>query len=213
MDAAGTETFTADTFYNCCDILAAKDSVLHHIIHAHGYPPFWSRTPGFASLIHIILEQQVSLASALSAYNKLSEKLPKLTPDDFLLLSNEALRDCYFSRQKTVYTRHLASCITSGELNLFSLTHKDNDTISSTLKKVKGIGDWTVNIYLMMVLHRIDVFPLNDIALISSIKHEYQLLHVLTKEDIQQVSKQWKPFRTIAAYLLWHAYLSRRKRQ
>src|SRR5690349_14126159 len=96
------EIFNDQNFYKLCDSLAAKYSVFESIIKQHGYPPLWSRKPTFETLIHIILEQQVSLASALAAFVKLKETLPAITPPLFLLLNDEALKACYFSRQKII---------------------------------------------------------------------------------------------------------------
>lgn len=203
--------FNRQNFYGYCDALAAEHSLFAGIIERYGYPPFWSREPSFETLIHIILEQQVSLASALAAFTKLKQALPVVTPALFLSLSDDDLKNCYFSRQKTGYARHLAACMLDGSLNLDELVLCSNETISSALQKVKGIGHWTANIFLMMSLHRADIFPSNDIALNSSIKHELQLPPHTSKEALLAIAADWKPYRTIAAYLLWHAYLSRKK--
>jgi len=192
--------------------LAAAHRVFQQIITAHGYPPFWSREPNFESLVHIILEQQVSLASALAAFKKLKQTLHEITPASFLQLTDDDLKSCYFSRQKIIYTRHLAACIIDGGIELRKIHTLDNATISSTLQQVKGIGEWTANIFLMMALHRMDIFPINDIALVSSMKDQLALEKNTSKEELLAFTVQWKPYRTIAAYLLWHAYLSKRKK-
>jgi DNA-3-methyladenine glycosylase II len=148
----------------------------------------------------------------LAALNKLKEKITEITPHNLLLLSNDELKDCYFSRQKITYTKHLASAIVTGQLNLDELGVMDNDTIRTTLTKIKGIGNWTVDVYLMMVLRRCDLFPLGDIALMQSVRETKGLAKETSKEIIARVAEKWKPYQTIAAFILWHGYLSKRKR-
>src|SRR4051812_33473252 len=110
--------FTESNYHSICDKLAATDSDLAAIIQTHGYPPLWSRPNTFETLVHIILEQQVSLASALSALNKLREKVQEITPARVLLLTDEEFRACYCSRQKTTYIKYLAEALLSGQINL-----------------------------------------------------------------------------------------------
>jgi DNA-3-methyladenine glycosylase II len=193
-------------------MLASSQELFQNILSLHGYPPFWSRNPGFETLIHIILEQQVSLASALAAYKKLKQVLHEVTPASFIKLTDDDLKACYFSRQKIIYTRDLARHIMDGNINFDDMMRMNNESISLALQQVKGIGHWTANIFLMMSLHRVDIFPLNDIALISSIKHELKTEMPFTKELLLTLSGQWSPYRTIAAYFLWHAYLSRKQK-
>ena len=204
-------TFNEDNFHASCDTVAATDEDLRNIINKHGYPPFWSRTPTFATLIHIILEQQVSLASAKAAFLKLQEKVGHITPEKLLLLTDEELKACYFSRQKIIYARHLATALVDGNLTIEELETMQDDEIRTALKKLKGIGDWTVDVYLMMVLHRTDLFPPGDVALMTSIKEIKKLPKNTPRETLLSIAEQWKPYRTIAAYLVWHAYLEKRK--
>ncbi|MEP7317175.1 MAG: DNA-3-methyladenine glycosylase 2 family protein [Panacibacter sp.] len=205
-----TETFNKDNFHSLCDKLGKKDKHLLAIIKKHGYPPLWSRAPSFATLINIILEQQVSLASAKAAFLKLQEKIGHITPEKILLLSDEALKACYFSRQKIIYARHLATAIVKNELEIEQLEDLTDEEIRTQLKKLKGIGDWTVDVYLMMSLNRCNCFPTGDIALIKSIKEVKNLATETTKETILEIANSWQPYRTIAAYLLWHAYIIKR---
>lgn len=205
--------FTDKNFKSICDNLSTDDPDLESIIHQYGYPPLWKRAATFETLVHIILEQQVSLASALAALNKLKEKVGEITPVNLFLLSNEELKACYFSRQKIIYTRHLASELISGQLNLEELNTMDNDTVRSTLTKLKGIGNWSVDVYLMMVLQRCDIFPLGDVALITSIKETKGLSKETSRKEIAIIAEKWKPYQTVAAFILWHSYLSKRKRQ
>ena len=203
-------SFSHSDFHQLCDAVGRRDKDLRLIIREHGYPPLWSRPEGFATLVHIILEQQVSLASARAAYDRLKDKIGVVTPAKVLTLTDEELRACYFSRQKALYVRHLASAIISGEVKLNKFKELSNEEIRKELTAVKGIGHWTTDVYLMMVLHRCDLFPLGDIALINSAKVVKGLPKEATKEDIEQLSLKWKPYRTIAAFLLWHAYIIRR---
>ena len=203
--------FDDKSFISICDHLATNDTELHFIIHQYGYPPFWKRPASFETLIHIILEQQVSLASALAALNKLKEKIFDITPANVLSLSDKELKDCYFSRQKIIYARHLAAEILSGNLNLKELELMDNNLVRTALLKIKGIGNWSVDVYLMMVLQRCDIFPLGDVALIKSVIETKHLPVAVDKEVIKNLSNQWSPYRTIAAFILWHSYLCKRK--
>ncbi len=204
-------SFTQKIFHQLCDELASRDASFSAIISMYGYPPFWSRPNTFESLIHIILEQQVSLASALSALQKLREKIGKISAENLLALTDDELKACYFSRQKTVYARDLAANILYGNLNLDELELLPDYEIRTKLTAVKGIGNWTTDIYLMMILHRTDVFPGGDLAAVNALKKLKNLPKETSKERLLQIAEAWKPYRTIATMLLWHEYLSRRK--
>ncbi|WP_448701763.1 DNA-3-methyladenine glycosylase family protein [Mucilaginibacter sp. AW1-3] len=194
-----------------CDNVAAIDADLGNIIKTYGYPPLWQRPNTFESLVHIILEQQVSLASALSALNKLKEKIQEITPARLLLLTDEELKGCYFSRQKTIYVRHLAECIVSGQLSLEKLEYLTDDEVRQQLTAIKGIGNWTVDIYLIFILHRADIFPVGDLAAVNALKRIKNLPAGISREDILLIAKSWKPYQTLATMLLWHFYLEERK--
>lgn len=204
------ECFTKDNFYSLCDKLAKKDKHLKTVLQEHSYPPFWSRVPSFATLIHIILEQQVSLASAKAAFLKLEEKIGHITPEKLLALTDEELKACYFSRQKIKYARHLAESILNNELEIEKLNELHDEELRTALKKIKGIGDWTVDVFMMMCLHRCDCFPTGDIALIKSIKEVKALPALTSKEEILLIAEKWKPYKTVAAFILWHAYIKKR---
>lgn len=204
------EQFNSENFHYLCDKLAILDSDFKSIITEFGYPPLWSRTNSFESLVHIILEQQVSLASALAALNKLKEKLIQITPAGFLRLTDEELRLCYFSRQKTSYVRSLALAIEHGDIDLNILASASNEEIRRVLSQLKGIGNWTVDVYLIFVLKRVDIFPLGDLAAVNAIKELKKLPKEVTKESLAGHAGLWQPYRTVATMLLWHYYLSRR---
>lgn len=190
-----------------CDSIAARDEDMKRIIDLYDYPPFWSRPNTFESLVHIILEQQVSLASALAALNKLKETIGEITPIKIRSLSDQELRACYFSRQKSIYVRHLAENILTGKLSLRELETGYEEDIRRRLISVKGIGNWTADIYFIFVLHHPDIFPLGDLAAVNALKKIKRPDHNIEKAEISGITEQWRPLRTIATMLLWHFYL------
>jgi len=204
--------FNHANFQSICDTLAERDSDLARIIQTYGYPPMWNRPNSFESLVHIILEQQVSLASALSALNKLKERILNITPARVLLLTDEEMKACYFSRQKTVYVRYLAEAILSGQIDLDGFVRLPDDEIRRQLVALKGIGNWTVDVYLMFVLQRADIFPVGDLAAVNAFKRLKGLPPANTREELVELSGAWRPYRTVATMLLWHYYLSAPKK-
>lgn len=203
-------SFHTDNFQSYCDKLAAIDKEMKHIIKIHGYPPMWTRPANFATLIRIILEQQVSLASALAAFNKLKQKIGTITPEKLLLLSDAELRACYFSRQKTIYARHLAETLIAKKIQLKKLSVLPDEEIRTALKQVKGIGDWTSDVFLMFALQRADIFPIGDLAMVNALKEVKKLPKQTAKEELLEMAEAWRPYRTIAAMLLWHHYIKTR---
>lgn len=201
-------TFSTATFQTRCDELAASDADLAAIILSHGYPPMWNRPNTFETLVHIILEQQVSLASALAALNKLRQYIGEVTPHKILRLSDAELKACYFSRQKTGYVRYLAESVLSGHVDLRAMANLSDDEVRSALTSLKGIGNWTVDVYLIFVLQRADIFPLGDLAAVSALKRIKQLPKDTHRDALLPVIDRWKPHRTIATMLLWHFYIS-----
>ncbi len=202
------QTFTKANYHLICDELAAKDADLAHIISTWGYPPLWSRPNTFETLVHIILEQQVSLASALAALNKLKGHIREITPAKVLLLTDDELKSCYFSRQKASYVRYLAEAILSGQINLTAFKALPDDEVRTWLTALKGIGNWTADIYLMFVLGRADIFPIGDLAAVNAFKRVKLLPANTAREQLLEIAAAWQPYRTIATMLLWHNYLS-----
>jgi DNA-3-methyladenine glycosylase II len=200
--------FNHSNYHTICDELAKADADLANIITNHGYPPLWSRPNTFETLVHIILEQQVSLASALSALNKLRERVQEITPARVLLLTNEEFKACYCSRQKTTYIKYLAEAIISGQINLEELEQLPDEVIRAKLTALKGIGNWTADVYLMFVLQHADIFPIGDLAAVNALKRVKSLPKEITREEMIVVAEQWAPYRTVASMLLWHYYLS-----
>ena len=203
-------TFDGQNFHSICNKLAKKDRHLYSIIKQFGYPPVWTRRANFQTLIHIILEQQVSLASAKAALNKLKEKIGTVTPKKLLALSDEELKSCYFSRQKTVYARCLGNALVSKQIILRTFSNLDDAEIRRQLKTIKGIGDWTVDVYLLFALQRADIFPLGDLAMVNALKEVNQLPKETKQEEILNLAERWRPYRSIATMLFWHHYIQKR---
>ncbi len=202
------ESFSKYSFKKICDQLAKADRDLSFIVETYGYPPMWTRPNSFETLVHIILEQQVSLASALASLKKLQERTEGLTPRKVMALSDEEMRACYVSRQKTMYIRGLAEAILKKKLVLEELETLSNDEVRAKLTSLKGIGNWTTDVYLMFVLQRADLFPVGDLAAVNALKRAKALPVNTTKEKVVEVAAQWKPYRTVATMILWHFYLS-----
>jgi DNA-3-methyladenine glycosylase II len=207
------QTLNEQNLGSFCEELCQTDADLSRIYQIYGTPPLWQREANFATLIHIILEQQVSLASALSAFNKLKEKLIEITPENVLGLSDEELKACYFSRQKTVYARDLSNAILDKRLDLENLKGLSNEDVKIQLKQIKGIGDWTADIYLLMALLRADVMPKGDLALHAAYQKAKGLEQRPTSDEFIKFAEKWSPYRAVAARLLWHLYLSERKKK
>ena len=189
--------------------LLKSDDIFVTINNLYGSPPNWNRPQGFTTLSKIILEQQVSLQSANAHFNKLNAYLPAFTPKEILKLSDEEMRQCQISKQKSTYLRALSMAILDGNLDLDGLLKFSVTLIREQLKSIKGIGDWTADIYLMFCLQAKDIFPVGDIAVVNTIR---ELTGASTKNEIITYSERWKPFRSLATFFLWHYYLSKRKR-
>lgn len=182
-----------------------------NIVNRLGFPPLWSREPGFPALVLIILEQQVSLASAKAAHTRLLEICPVLTPGEFLNLDENALRGAGFSRQKTAYCYGLARAILDGSLDLEKIAEQDDETARQELRRIKGIGAWTADIYLLLALRRLDIWPVQDRALAVSVQRIWGLAQAPSSSDLEQLAEAWRPYRAVAARMLWHHYLNDRR--
>jgi DNA-3-methyladenine glycosylase II len=187
--------------------LADADRGLGAIVAAHGPPPFWVRDPGFPTLVHIILEQQVSIASALAAFNKLKRRMGAVTPAAFLELDDGELRADGFSRQKTRYCRIAAEAVLDGRLDLDGLAEMDDEAARSALTALTGIGSWTADIYLQMALRRSDIWPVGDLALRAAVQGLYRLERRPGEGEMEAYGERWRPHRSAAAMILWHGYL------
>ena len=161
--------------------------------------------------MHIVLEQQVSLASARAAFERLRVAADPLTPARFLDLTDSELLAVGFSRQKARYGEALAGAITAGTLDLEGLGELGDDDVHRALQSVPGIGPWTSTIYLLMVLGRPDVWPVGDIALATSVGEIKGLGRRPDAGEMAELGEGWRPWRSVAARLFWHDYLARRR--
>ena len=201
---------TVRTLRRAARELGAADPQLGASVERYGPPPLWSRDPSYATLVHLILEQQVSLASAQAAFDRLRAALDgSVEPEPLLRLTDEELRAIGFSRQKAGYARTLASAMLDG-FDLGALAAMPDDEVRHALIAMPGIGPWTADIYLTMCLLRPDVWPHGDLALATSARDLLDLDERPTFADLGQIAERWHPYRAVAARILWHDYLQRR---
>lgn len=193
-------------FAEAIDQLVAKDLNLALVVEQWGRPNQMQRSPGFATLLRIILGQQVSISAAASIFQRLQEQVPAITPVNFLKLEADQLKAIGFSRQKTNYGRALAQAVVNQELDLAKLDALADQEIRNQLTKIKGIGDWTVDMYLMTALQRLDIFPSKDLAIVVATQ-ELKGLAIRPKQaEIELIAEAWRPYRAVAAMILWHYY-------
>ncbi len=190
--------------------LARVDADLAGVLARHGTPPLWGREPGFATLVQIILEQQVSLASGRAAFARLLGVAGKMTPARVGKLSERQIRAAGLTRQKAAYVRGIARAIVAGEFDVHGLEAMDDAGAHAELVKLKGIGPWSADIYLLMALGRRDVWPSHDLALASAMRDVKRLRSLPKPERQLQIAEEWRPWRAVAARLLWQHYLNRR---
>jgi len=204
------ETLTDQRLHHAVRILCRRDPDLARVYQECGTPPLWARDPGFPTLILIILEQQVSLASARAAFSRLQQSISEVTPRRFLKLDDAALKTIGFSRQKASYVRHLAESIVKRRFRPASLETMNDETAREILLALKGIGFWSADIYLLMALRRPDIWPAGDLALATAAQEVKQLHKRPSPEELEELGKAWRPWRAVAARLLWHHYLTKR---
>jgi DNA-3-methyladenine glycosylase II len=190
--------------------LLEKDAIFTQISKQYGVPIQPKRAQGFETLVLLILEQQVSIDSAKATFNKLKNAIPVFSIDNVYVFSEENFRLCGVSRQKTKYIKALSEAILNGQINIDSLAHKNPELVREELIKIKGIGNWTIDIYLMFCLNSLDIIPLGDIAVVNTMK---ELFDIHTKEEMEIYAQKWKPYRSVATYFLWHYYLHKRGRK
>lgn len=199
-----------EVFVQAMRDLAQRDADLAAVLEKYGPPPLWVRDPGFPTLVYIILEQQVSLASARAAYQRLQQAVTPITPGRFLKLTDGELKRIGFSRQKTHYTRLLAEAIHRRQFALHRLHELEDALAREQLVALKGIGQWTADIYLLSALRRPDIWPVGDLALATAVQEVKRLRKRPSPERLEKMSAPWRPFRAVAARLFWHAYLCKR---
>jgi DNA-3-methyladenine glycosylase II len=188
--------------------LGRVDAHLGDVLARHGVPPLWGREPGFATLVQIILEQQVSLASGRAAFGRVLGVAGRMTPERVARLSESDLRGAGLTRQKAGYVRGLALSIVRGETDLDAIAGYEDEKAHAELVRLKGIGPWSADIYLLMALGRRDVWPRHDLALASAMREVKRLRSLPTPERQLEIAESWRPWRAVAARVLWHHYLS-----
>ncbi|MEY4927136.1 MAG: hypothetical protein RI894_1572 [Bacteroidota bacterium] len=202
------QTFSEENYQEICDYLAVKQPAFAEIIDKYGYPHYVTRPASFATLVRLIIEQQVSLASAKAAFDKLTAIAIAVTPEHILRLSDEDFRAATISRQKIGYLRILAEAISSNSLVLSALHTLSDDEARAHLMALKGIGNWTSDVFLMECLQRTDIFPVGDVALRSAMKACLELPKDTPPEALVAAAEALRPYRSIATMLFWHHYIS-----
>jgi len=195
---------------NAIQYLSEKDAVFKLIVQKYGIPIIPKRPQGFETLVLLILEQQVSIDSAKATFLKLKAKEINFKPEKLLQIPDEEYRSIGVSRQKTSYIKALSHSIINSEIEIESLANKSSQQVREELIKIKGIGNWTIDVYLMFSLQAQDIIPLGDIAVVNTIK---ELLNIHDKQEMENYVAKWSPYRSVATFLLWHYYLNKRNRK
>lgn len=188
--------------------LAGRDADLAGIVDRHGPPPLWHRPPGFETLVAIVLEQQVSLRSGAAALARLRDAAGSVDPTAVATLGEEAARAAGLTRQKARYVVELARAAQDGTFDVEAIAAADDDAARMQLLRLVGVGRWTADIYLLMALGRPDVWPVGDLALGAAMRRARGLRAVPTAEEQVRIAADWRPWRAVAARILWHAYLA-----
>jgi DNA-3-methyladenine glycosylase II len=196
------------TFARTAEALCADDPMLAGIVERHGMPPFWAREPGLPTLVLLVLEQQVSLASARAAFDRLERRLGAVDARGLLASSDVELRADGFSRQKAGYVRALALAVDEGSVDLARIGELPDDDVRRALTALPGIGPWTAEVYLLSALRRPDTWPVGDIALQEAARRVLGLVVRPSQPELEAIGERWRPHRATAARLLWHLYLS-----
>jgi DNA-3-methyladenine glycosylase II len=193
--------------------LTARDRGLARIVARHGPPPLWLRPPGFATLAKMILEQQVSLEAAATLYTRIGRSVPGgWTPRAIARATEPGLRSLGLTRQKARYVAGLADIIARKELRLAAVGRASDADARAMLEALPGIGPWTSNVYLLFALRRPDIWPPGDLALHKAIATMRRLADIPSSDEAAHLALRWKPFRSVAARILWHGYLTERGR-
>lgn len=182
------------------------------IVERHGLPPLWPREPGFATLALLMLEQQVSLAQVRAMYARIEKSAGAVTSASIVILGEAGLRALGVTRQKSAYLARLANELEQGAFDLDALATMPDDTAVAALDALHGIGPWTAHCYLLFALRRPDVFPVADLALMEAVRQLWKLPERPTPASLECRSAAWRPYRSVAARLLWHHYLSQKSK-
>jgi len=203
-----TLQLTSETLAEGVAELARRDPHLAAVVARHGAPPLWDRPAGFQTLVQIILEQQISLSAGRAAYERLERLAGAVTPERVAALAEADLRGAGLTRQKSGYIRDIAKAIVVGDFDPDALATLDDDEARAALIKLRGIGAWTANIYLLMALGRADIWPSGDLALVAAMREVKRMRSLPTAERVERITRAWSPWRAVAARVLWHHYLS-----
>ena len=199
---------TSKSLRQSLDALAQRESAFAKVIERHGHPEPRASEPGVETLLRTIVGQQVSVAAARSMWNKLTAKFGQpVRLEALLAASDEEMREAGMSRQKAGYLRSLADLVLSGELDLTKLPKDDEEAIAQ-LVKIKGIGRWSAEIYLLFAEGRTDIWPAGDLAVQIEIGKLLGLEGKPTEKQLRELGEKWRPHRGAAAVLAWHSYNS-----
>jgi DNA-3-methyladenine glycosylase II len=207
-----SDPLTETTLVLAAKELARRDKDLAKIFKTYGPPPMWGRSRGFSTLIKIILEQQVSLASAASLFKRLRRNVVPFTPERMIELDELHLRTQGLTRQKAAYCVHLSQAIVEKRLDLRKLSRMNDADARVMLTGVKGLGLWSADVYLLMAMRRADIWPSDDLALAVAWTQIRRMKTRLKAAELTQIAEAWRPYRSVAARMLWQYYLAERDR-
>ena len=207
LDQKRSALLTKKSLAQAAYLLARRDKQLATILTNHGPPPLWRRPTGFTTLVRIILEQQVSLRSGESMFNRLAASIDPFVPERFIQVGESHLRSLGVTRQKAAYLLHLSSTLAGGELSLDGLIRMNDTDAKLVLMRVKGIGSWSADVYLLMAMRRADAWPAGDLALAVAVRDLKRLAVKPSPEELEQLAENWRPYRAVAARMLWQYYL------
>jgi DNA-3-methyladenine glycosylase II len=188
------------------DVLAARDADVARALAEAGRPALRRRDAGFEALLGAIVAQQISKAAAATVWERLEEAAGSIVPDAVLALDEDALRAVGLSRQKAGYVRGLAEAVVAGSIDLDGLRGRRDEQVVEELVRLKGIGRWSAEIYLLFALGRPDAFPADDLALMIGAQRLKRLDARPSRDELTEIADAWRPWRGPAALLLWHYY-------
>jgi len=192
--------------------LARLDPDFARILATYGLPRFPRRPASFGTLLHIILEQQLSLDIAARLWRRLRERCRPLTPRRFLELDVNTLKNCGFTRQKIGYARGLASAILERRFSPAGLARLGDDEALAAIMELRGFGSWSAEVFLLFALGRPDIWPAEDLALRVAVQWLKALPERPECKELRAMAEAWRPWRSVAACLLWQFYLCRLNR-
>ena len=202
---------TRETLARGVRALVRQDPDFAALYRRNGLPPMWARRPGFSTLVHIVLEQQVSIAAARTLFRRVAAEIGGMTPERILDRGALGLHRLGITRQKAAYCHALAAAVQDGSLSLSRIARSDDIAGRASLLALHGIGPWSADIYYLMALRRPDVWPVGDLALAVALRDVKRLRKLPDVQRQLAMSDAWAPWRSVAARLLWHYYLTTRR--